>query len=295
MEIADLVNTIEGLTEEQTVEIVARAEKLAEEQVDDLPRRKGARTPAAPPAEPVAEGATVEAADGRAGRVARPTLDDLFGDAGGSGPDGATDAADLFAPESDPDATGDEVDAGGGDADPDATEEDSQDAGPDEDFRDLALAAEGSNFDESGHEVTTAPSDADQSETVRIVTEAVTTGSPSREPLDEVDVDARARARHPSIAADGAQRGRPGRGARFGNAPAMRPPVGLSPRSDRVALPRRPPEPPRDAWETPPGGSGKLALARPVGGVHNTDRSGRSGRVGPGPHPGGVAFVHASP
>ena len=49
MEIADLVNTIEGLTEEQTVEIVARAEKLAEEQVDDLPRRKGARTPAARP------------------------------------------------------------------------------------------------------------------------------------------------------------------------------------------------------------------------------------------------------
>ena len=88
MEIADLVNTIEGLTEEQAVEIVARAEKLAEEQVDDLPRRKGARTPAAPPAEPVAEGATVEAADGRAGRVARPTLDDLFGDAGGSDPDG---------------------------------------------------------------------------------------------------------------------------------------------------------------------------------------------------------------
>ena len=87
MEIADLVNTIEGLTEEQTVEIVARAEKLAEEQVDDLPRRKGARTPAAPPAEPVAEGATVEAADGRAGRVARPTLDDLFGDAGGSAPE----------------------------------------------------------------------------------------------------------------------------------------------------------------------------------------------------------------
>ena len=47
MEIDDLVNTIEGLTEEQAVEIVARAEKLAEEQVDELPRRKGARTPAA--------------------------------------------------------------------------------------------------------------------------------------------------------------------------------------------------------------------------------------------------------
>ena len=57
-------------------------------------------------------------------------------------------------------------------------------------MRDLALAAEGSDLDQSGHEVTTAPSDADQSETVRIVTEAVMTGSPSREPLDEADADA---------------------------------------------------------------------------------------------------------
>ncbi len=191
MEIADLVNTIEGLTEELTVEIVARAEKLAEEQVDDLPRRKGARTPAAaPPAEPVAEGAAVEAADGRAGRVARPTLDDLFGDTEGSAPDGAPTAADLFDPESDPDAIGDEVDPGGGDDDPDASEEDAQEAGPDDDLRDLALATEGADLDESGHEVTTAPSDADQSETVRIVTEAVMTGSPSREPSDEADADA---------------------------------------------------------------------------------------------------------
>ena len=51
MEISDLVNTIEGLTEEQAVEIVARAETLAEEQAEELPRRKGARTPA-----PVARG-----------------------------------------------------------------------------------------------------------------------------------------------------------------------------------------------------------------------------------------------
>ena len=43
MEIADLVNTIEGLTEEQAMEIVARAETLAEEQAEELPRRKGSR------------------------------------------------------------------------------------------------------------------------------------------------------------------------------------------------------------------------------------------------------------
>src|SRR3954453_10404121 len=43
MEITDLVNTIDGLTEELAVEIVANAETLAEEQTDEMPRRKGAR------------------------------------------------------------------------------------------------------------------------------------------------------------------------------------------------------------------------------------------------------------
>src|SRR5271165_3917782 len=56
MEIADLVNTIEGLTEDQAVEIVSRAETLAEEQVDEMPRRKGAsaKLAAQPPSEPPA-------------------------------------------------------------------------------------------------------------------------------------------------------------------------------------------------------------------------------------------------
>ena len=53
MEIADLVNTIEGLTEEQAVEIVARAEVLAEAKSEELPRRKGGRGIASEPA-PVA-------------------------------------------------------------------------------------------------------------------------------------------------------------------------------------------------------------------------------------------------
>ena len=47
MEIADLVNTIEGLSEEQAVEIVSQAETLAEELSEDLPRRKGGRATAA--------------------------------------------------------------------------------------------------------------------------------------------------------------------------------------------------------------------------------------------------------
>ncbi len=47
MEIDGLVNTIEGLDEEMAMAIRDRAEKLAEEQVDEGPRRKGARSPAA--------------------------------------------------------------------------------------------------------------------------------------------------------------------------------------------------------------------------------------------------------
>ncbi len=55
MEIADLVNTIEGLTEEQAIEIVAKAEVLAEEQTDELPRRKGSRGSSSSEPAPVVE------------------------------------------------------------------------------------------------------------------------------------------------------------------------------------------------------------------------------------------------
>ena len=86
MEISDLVNTIEGLTEEQTVEIVARAEQLAEEQADDMPRRKGAR-----PAPAASETSSADSESGTSSTAtavedqesastgAKPTLDDLFG------------------------------------------------------------------------------------------------------------------------------------------------------------------------------------------------------------------------
>src|SRR5260370_2875310 len=55
MEITHLVNTLEGLTEEQTIEIGARAERLAEERAQARPPPKGGRaggpppTPGAPP------------------------------------------------------------------------------------------------------------------------------------------------------------------------------------------------------------------------------------------------------
>ena len=71
MEITDLVNTIEGLTEEQAVEIVARAETLAEEQTEELPRRKGARRR---PAERAGRRVESRPTRGR-GRRPRPAVD----------------------------------------------------------------------------------------------------------------------------------------------------------------------------------------------------------------------------
>src|SRR6185312_7230720 len=81
MEIADLVNTIDGLTEELAMEVVAKAETLAEEQVDEMPRRKGAGAKLSPPHVSVEAVTPTPGPDdeGRANRSSRPTLDDLFG------------------------------------------------------------------------------------------------------------------------------------------------------------------------------------------------------------------------
>ncbi|AGA29647.1 transcription termination factor NusA [Singulisphaera acidiphila] len=163
MEIDDLVNTIEGLTEEQTREIVAQAETLAEAQADEMPRRKGARSPAATPAPAPVETSSAEpaaiAADGTAGRTGRPTLDDLFSES-----DGRTSAV---GEEDSLDATEEETDAG--------DESDLTVSSESDEIRDLALASEGTT-DQDGREITAPPSDADQNETARIVTEAVEEG-----------------------------------------------------------------------------------------------------------------------
>ena len=50
-----------------------------------------------------------------------------------------------------------------------------------DEIRDLALAAETSRSEDDGCEVTSPPSDADQDETARIVTEAVEAGSSPQE------------------------------------------------------------------------------------------------------------------
>ena len=158
MEIADLVNTIEGLTEEQTIEIVSRAETLAEEQTEELPRRKGGRAQAeeaaAPPAEAESDGAVrEEGLDGEA-------IDFADGEAGDFAEEGDGTPPEELADESGPDApAGTAAEAAG-----------------DEEIHDLALAAETSGLATHGHEVTSPPGDDDQSETIRIVTEAVESG-----------------------------------------------------------------------------------------------------------------------
>src|SRR5260370_20386394 len=162
MEISDLVNTIEGLTEELAIDIVARAEILAEEQAEDLPRRKGGR-PVVAAAESGAEPAPVESEDAQ-GNAGKPTLDELFG---GEDDGGGESLLEQTESEGAPDEASDAT-RGGRDEDGEATDPDPEDG----DFRDLALAEETSGHGELGHEVTSRPSNDDQDETSRIVTEA---------------------------------------------------------------------------------------------------------------------------
>jgi len=174
MEISDLVNTIEGLSEELAVEIVGRAETLAEEQAEEMPRRKGAgaKGGASSQGESSGEGVAQGESEGRAGRAARPTLDDLFGAAESAEGGPAELAEGEEEEEEEPRAA----------APGEGGSEEGDQASPDEenDLRDLALAAEGAG-NEAGREVTSPPSNEDQDETVRIVTEAVEAGASDRE------------------------------------------------------------------------------------------------------------------
>jgi N utilization substance protein A len=184
MEISDLVNTIEGLSEEQAVEIVARAETLAEEQAEEMPRRKGARPSAASSADAGAEILAGDGGDSR-GRMPSPTLDELFGD---EVSDSLAVATDLLTSDGGAGAVVEEdesvADAPSEEASPveiDSDELDLTASAESDEIRDLALAAEGSEVEVVGREVTAPPSDADQDETARIVTEAVETGATSQE------------------------------------------------------------------------------------------------------------------
>ena len=186
MEIADLVNTIEGLTEEQAIG-------------DRRPGRdpgRGAGRRAAPP-----QGGRAAAAasprrrtgdesppaedDGprprRRGRRRRPTRR--------TSPTTRRrrrDQADRFRsiPVTRPDRTirpcpPNRTTTVEDDSPPTRARIRRRDEASDDEIHDLALAVETSGLSPHGHEVTSPPSDDDQGETVRIVTEAVENGGPA--------------------------------------------------------------------------------------------------------------------
>ncbi len=167
MEIDDLVNTIEGLTEETATEITRQAEEFAEQQEEEMPRRKGARSGAA--VEPVAVDGTAEPA---------ASSEEALGER---------------SPELESELAGpalDEREGEEGPADTESLDESLETGLPPEDeygVRDLQLAEEANGGPRHGREITSAPSEEDQVETERIVTEAVEEGSTpqqieSREP-----------------------------------------------------------------------------------------------------------------
>ena len=175
MEIADLVNTIEGLTEEQAMEIVARAEVLAEEQTEELPRRKGSRGAAA------SEPSSGRRDPRRRRERDRPRTRRPTAIATRRRVRGAEIADDISRPSLD--AATAELEFGlafrtgrrgrRANSSPDDSTDSERDEASDDEIHDVALAVEKSSYSPHGHEVTSPPSDDDQGETIRIVTEAV--------------------------------------------------------------------------------------------------------------------------
>jgi N utilization substance protein A len=176
MEISDLVNTIEGLTEELAVEIVSKAEVLAEAQTEELPRRKGARAiPEEAAAEPGLEELTGEAAAERA------ALDEAT--AALLSPDQEIPLdSDASAEEFGPVSPTEPYDAAAGEFAAEERPDTETDEAGDTEIHDLELAVESSVYSSHGHEVTSPPSDDDQGESIRIVTEAVEQGGQARPP-----------------------------------------------------------------------------------------------------------------
>ena len=193
MEIADLVNTIEGLSEEQATEIVARAEVLAEELSEELPRRKGGRAAAAlleaPPSNdetgpsgnddsPAEETRSVEltaengtSPDDSADHVQTDTQTDIQTHSSAIPSDSTGIHRSALPPEQD-DVVGNELPS-------DESSDSEGDEASDDEIHDLALAVETSGLSPQGHEVTSQPHDDDQGAAIRIVTDAVELGGPS--------------------------------------------------------------------------------------------------------------------
>ena len=87
-----------------------------------------------------------------------------------------------------------QADAVAGEFSPDDSTDSERDEASDDEIHDVALAVEKSSYSAHGHEVTSPPSDDDQGETIRIVTEAVE----QSEPGAEADVPS-APAREPAV------------------------------------------------------------------------------------------------
>jgi transcription termination/antitermination protein NusA len=189
MEIADLVNTIEGLSEEQATEIVARAEVLAEELSEELPRRKGGRAAAALLEVPPSNDQT--GPSGTDDSPAEETRPVELPAANGTSPD---DSADHVQTDTQThssaipsDSTGihrsalppEQDDVVGNELSSDESPDSEGDEASDDEIHDLALAVETSGLSPQGHEVTSQPHDDDQGAAIRIVTDAVELGGPS--------------------------------------------------------------------------------------------------------------------
>ena len=184
MEISDLVNTIDGLTEEQAVEIVAKAEVLAEAQTEELPRRKGARGMAssepAPVVEILEEGESETSTDlSEDGSSPAEEFTDADADADlDSDIESSATILDAETTESSSALPSEQASAVDGEFPPDDSTDLERDEASDDEIHDVALAVEKSSYSAHGHEVTSPPSDADQGETIRIVTEAVEQSEP---------------------------------------------------------------------------------------------------------------------
>jgi len=189
MEITDLVNTIEGLSEEQATEIVARAEVLAEELSEELPRRKGGRAAAALLEAPPSNDET--GPSGNDDSPAEETRSVELTAANGTGPD---DSADHVQTDTQThtsaipsDSTGihrsalppEQDDVVGNELASDESPDSEGDEASDDEIHDLALAVETSGLSPQGHEVTSQPHDDDQGAAIRIVTDAVELGGPA--------------------------------------------------------------------------------------------------------------------
>ena len=189
MEIADLVNTIEGLSEEQATEIVARAEVLAEELSEELPRRKGGRAAAALLEAPPSNDET--GPSGNDDSPAEETRSVELTAENGTSPD---DSADHIQTDTQThssaipsDSTGihrsalppEQDDVVGNELPSDESPDSEGDEASDDEIHDLALAVETSGLSPQGHEVTSQPHDDDQGAAIRIVTDAVELGGPS--------------------------------------------------------------------------------------------------------------------